>query len=814
MPWSELVAKYHDGPLRGDKLPNLAVSWGQYRDDFEQPIFEVAEGELTEPIPTEHGWWLLRVDEVVQEDKPALESIKDKVLLSISKRKENLRREELIARVLEERDFQLNEEALGIIYEGLPAEENIVDPVTSKPVPREDLEPLDVPSESYDTVVMSYELSTGPVEMTIADIKAQFDKQNVFERPKKAELIGGLRTKLSNAAEKTIMVDESRERGYFEDERVLAAAYRQVEEMLVDKVHSEILSYEQYVSPDELEAFWAEHADQYESAGAPHRPDGALRQPRHRRAGAGGHRQRRVDLEVGRAPVRQRPRAGADLRPFPARTRRRDDASCATSLFALDKDEISEPFAMDGGSWGVVQVTRILPAEDPTLEEMTEAVSARIRNQRMDVALRELLDEWKKEYPVSVDEDLLATMPSWPEAVQEASESQFQVSREGLAACSHAVVAPFSRRACWPVAALTATAQEPVLLERIVAIVDEEMILQSDLDLAIELYQLDRQLAGEQPSTGDPRAAAARCSTASSRTSSSSRPPSRTTWWSPRRTSRRGSTSASRRSSSQYGSRDNLERALAESGLTRDDFRFRYGNQLRNQQYMRLVVGRFIRPDIEVMENEVEQYYLEHLDEMPAEPDSVTVASILVRVQPTAETRRRVQERVAAAQAALATRPRFRRRRVAVQRGAERAPRRPHRRRPTGRPLRSRARAQSLADLPARRAPASRSSARGACTSCTSTASRTTAPRSLRQIFFPVEITDADVAAARERIERARERVLAGEPFSLVASEVSEDPVSATQGGLMGTFQLDQLSPGVPGGPGSTPRRGRSPNRS
>jgi hypothetical protein len=38
-----------------------------------------------------------------------------------------------------------------------------------------------------------------------------------------------------------------------------------------------------------------------------------------------------------------------------------------------------------------------------------------------------------------------------------------------------------------------ATAQEPVLLERIVAIVDEEMILQSDLELALELYQLDRQ---------------------------------------------------------------------------------------------------------------------------------------------------------------------------------------------------------------------------------------------------------------------------------------------------------------------------------
>ena len=65
----------------------------------------------------------------------------------------------------------------------------------------------------------------------------------------------------------------------------------------------------------------------------------------------------------------------------------------------------------------------------------------------------------------------------------------------------------------------------------------------------------------------------------------------------------------------------------------------------------------------------------------------------------------------------------------------------------------------------------------------------------VRQIFYPIEVTDADVAAARARIQQARKRVIGGEAFSLVASDVSEDPVSAASGGLMGTFQLDQLSP-------------------
>ncbi|MBD3222440.1 hypothetical protein GF314_14490 [bacterium] len=337
-----------------------------------------------------------------------------------------------------------------------------------------------------------------------------------------------------------------------------------------------------------------------------------------------------------------------------------------------------------------------------------------------------------------------------------------------------------------------APAQEPVLLERVVAIVDEEMILQSDLDLAIELYQLDRQLAGEQPAPVTPElrrevldslienklviAAAKQNDMVVEEADIEARVDERV-----------------EQLVAQYGSREALQRALAESGLTMDDFRFRYANQLRNQQYMRLVVGRFIRPDIEVMENEVEQYYLDHLDEMPAEADSVTVASILVRVQPSPETRRAVQDRVAAAMAALDSGRDFAD--VArefsegpnAQRGGRIGAMRPG-------DLFDRVLNQSLEKLGAGQTSQPIVSSRGVHILHVDSVQADGA-KVVRQIFYPIEVTDADVAAARARIEQARQRVLDGEPFSLVASDVSEDPVSAASGGLMGTFQLDQLSP-------------------
>jgi len=422
-PWSEIVARFHDGVEKMDRVPEIRVPWGQYRDDFEEPIFSVAKGEVTEPIPTEHGWWVLLVDDVVQEDKPTLESIKDRVLLSIAKRHENLRRGELIGRVLEERNFALDEEALKVIYAGLPEGESIIDPETQQPTAKESLKPLEVPTATYSDVVMSYDLSSGKVSVTVADLKAQFDRQNVFDRPKKGELLGGLRTKFRNVSEKAIMVDEARKRGYFEDPRAIRASYRQIEEMLVDKVHEELIRYEEYVSPEAVEDFWNDHEAEYER---PERRTGQMvlcadveTAQRAREAIASGDATwKAVNNRYGSSPELVQSFGRFTLIP------EGQGGPLHDALFDLDMEELSEPFAMDEG-WAVVQLTRIIPAEDPTLEEMRDAVAQRIRNRRMDEALRASLAKWTEEFGVTINEELLATMPSWEEAKQEANDATF-----------------------------------------------------------------------------------------------------------------------------------------------------------------------------------------------------------------------------------------------------------------------------------------------------------------------------------------------------------------------------------------------------
>lgn len=335
------------------------------------------------------------------------------------------------------------------------------------------------------------------------------------------------------------------------------------------------------------------------------------------------------------------------------------------------------------------------------------------------------------------------------------------------------------------------TSGEPRLLDRIVAIVDEEAILQSDLDREVELYRMEREYAG-QPLEQDimevrremlDRLVESKLIIAAAKQADMSVDEEAI-----------GASVQAKIDQfvEHFGSMDNLQQELARSGMTLGDYRTRMTSQLRDQQYLRLVVGKYIRPEVEVLENEVRQYYLDNLDEMPAEPDSVTIANILVPVQPAMGVRQEVQQLVSEVQAALNSGTAFADAARQYSRG----------------PAASRGgfigtlKQGDLFDpnldrvafaLAAGQTSEPVVSTRGVHLLQVD-AVEADGRRALSQIFFPIEITEADVQASKAQIDNARNRVMNGESFALVAAEVSGDPVSARAGGVLGTFRLEDLS--------------------
>ncbi len=339
--------------------------------------------------------------------------------------------------------------------------------------------------------------------------------------------------------------------------------------------------------------------------------------------------------------------------------------------------------------------------------------------------------------------------------------------------------------------AVPAEGNTPVLVDRVVAIVDEEPILQSDVERETELYRLERQYANQEITADDAtvrrevldRLIESKLIIAAAKLADMSVDQEAIA----------GSVEQKiQQFVERFGSLAALEAELARSGMTLVDYRARMASQLRDQQYMRLVVGKFIRPDIEVMENEVRDYYQAHLAEMPSEPDSVTIADILVAVQPSREARQLVQQKVTKVQAALSRGMPFGDAAKAYSEDAAAA--RGGVVGVVGRDdLYDEGLSSAVFALKVGQVGEPVVTTRGVHI-VRLDAVQEDGRRAISQIFLPISVTDQDIAAAKATAEAARARVAGGEAFSLVAADVSADAASARNGGMLGTFRLEDLS--------------------
>lgn len=422
MPWSEAVARFHftNVPV-GSRLENT-IPWGEYREDIQNAVFALNVGGCTEPIETEHGWWIMRLlDITIEPEKPDIETVKEYAIPSIAKRREFQLRESVINELKRQRNFMLDEEALLIVLNGLPEGEVMVDPVTKKPTPREELKPLAVSVADGDRLLMRYDLESGPYVLSIAQYKDMFDQQNVFERPKKSEGLGRLRSKLATGAERKLLEAECFKNGYKEDPRVKKAAFGKIEEMLVDRINKEVVSYDEEVLPADVQAYYDEHRDAFKR---PERRTGiVMRCADQERAQAA--RQSWRDGSLAWQQLVKQYAADPKLTLEQAKigpVSQNNDRPVNRHLFALTLNEISEPFELEGG-WAIVMLESILPSEIPELKDVRQLIGKQITDRRQEEALRRLLDRWREEFGVIVYDERLAAMPSWAEAVAEASRA-------------------------------------------------------------------------------------------------------------------------------------------------------------------------------------------------------------------------------------------------------------------------------------------------------------------------------------------------------------------------------------------------------
>ena len=218
--WEEVTERFHDGKPSPSGIYKVSVPYGQYSPAFQDKVFATPEGGVTMPIKSNYGYWVLRVENIVQNEKPPFPKVEAQILDTIRNRTIGTARDEERQRIFDEYELKVHDEALWKVFQGLP-DQGLMDPATNQPFKRDQLKGLDISPADYGDVLLSYRDEDGSlVEVTISDFKDTFDSMNVFQRPKKDEMLGALRLKVLDEVGKALVNIEARKRGFHDDPKV------------------------------------------------------------------------------------------------------------------------------------------------------------------------------------------------------------------------------------------------------------------------------------------------------------------------------------------------------------------------------------------------------------------------------------------------------------------------------------------------------------------------------------------------------------------------------------------------------------------
>ena len=414
--WQDVVAKYHVGEPTPDGKYEISVPYGRYTPNFENAVFNAEIGSITEPVETIYGFWVLKIDEEKPGKRPPLEEAKAQILDVKRSRTVSQLRDAFKAKVREKYKFVINEDALWRVYNGMPVKEDLFYPGTKDPVKKEDLQPLDVTTADMELPFYSYVTPDGTERLyTVGDYKAIFDKMSVFQRPKHAQMLGGLRSKITEELEKTLVNFEAEALGYYEHPDVLFKVDTKVEELLVNKLYTETVVYEKRITPEELDNFWAEHKTEYQ---VPVTRSGRLvicadRASADAAFAAAGEGVAWRDILVEYGTDKDNKARSGKIEGV------REDGGTpvAAAMFTLEVGGVSAPVALGDGRYAVAMLEGIHEPYQRELKDIAEEVGQRMKLIREDEAFQNMLTKWRADLNIVTYPENLAGLKSWQELV-------------------------------------------------------------------------------------------------------------------------------------------------------------------------------------------------------------------------------------------------------------------------------------------------------------------------------------------------------------------------------------------------------------
>ncbi len=362
---------------------------------FDTPLFEVSE-----PIESLYGWHLFRPVATRDADPGAAGANLDEIRKQLVSNKRQADTNDYNDEILRDRGFSIDLDACNIAYGRLPP-----DP-TDRTDPGTETKPV-IPFTDRELTIPLFVLDGRT--FTLADFSNEYDRRMRTDRPQKWIGPSVIYSWIRDVWLKPLKLERARRDGIDKLPDVVAEMDRLRELIMVGYMHDRTIG-DHLPTPTEAEidSFYRSHARGYVE---PEQricnlfidadPDEVRRAYAEIKAGA----------DFVATVIRYEETATQPEHVQTAPFSRQDSAyrEMAGRAFALGLHEYSEPFETSQG-WVILQVQQIFPETPLALEDIYERVASDWKKSWGEKRLRELLGSWRREFPITVDDAVLASV--------------------------------------------------------------------------------------------------------------------------------------------------------------------------------------------------------------------------------------------------------------------------------------------------------------------------------------------------------------------------------------------------------------------
>jgi len=361
----------------------------------EESLFDMKEGDVSEPLNTTSGWALLKVHRIRRVIPDEDREYAEKRVRGIKEKKGI---QELRNKV--EKDIELTwySDAIDFAYDALPEDIPFEDMISYK-VTRDNAPKLNLPEKYHDMIICTYTDGS----MTLGDFAELYEAVGLPERPRrdkgKEAIVQLVHRKvfdevLAAYAEQQVKVLEIPE--------VKEAYDLRKEQFLVQRLYQDQIADKVVVSQPEIEEYYNEHKDEIV---VPEQRDFSIVL---------------VGDEATANEVATRAKSGADFHQLVMKYSKDpqvEENKGRTGLvyngsypdydavaFTLPHvGAVSDPFQTSRG-WAVIKLEEIKQPETPTLIEARQTIELTLKDIEAKRIFEEKIEEWREGYPIDISE--------------------------------------------------------------------------------------------------------------------------------------------------------------------------------------------------------------------------------------------------------------------------------------------------------------------------------------------------------------------------------------------------------------------------